>query len=411
MTWYDSRDSILFPTQVKLYGAVSDDGGRTWSKNMAICAGLSNADAAYANQFGTATGGTDTTLVDTTQKGVWTNGQWKGAVITLFDAKGDVIAEAIIDTNKGDTIEIQGKWVFRGDPQPIKGLTYQINGVFDFGDYTGLAFYNNAFYPVWADNSNSTRNNPSVGGVKPLDIYTARVTVAVVNGALNVQPDTITASEGQGNGPITVATFTDTTPNAQSTDYTATIIWGDGNTSSGNIIALDNGTFEVQAPHTYEEAGSYTDSITVERTSDSTAVEGTSTATVDDVPLFGSPVGLGTATRGQLLNGPVAAFTDANPSALLSDFTATIDWGDGTTSNGTVILDPSSGFDILGSHTYTAIGKFVLTINILDVGGSTAQVTNTVTVGNVTLNAINVFSTGIVSYDDGLVIVAASTPI
>jgi hypothetical protein len=48
---------------------------------------------------------------------------------------------------------------------------------FDFGDYTGLAFHGGAFYPCWADNSNSSGDNPA-GANNYFDIYTARVTVS-----------------------------------------------------------------------------------------------------------------------------------------------------------------------------------------------------------------------------------------
>jgi hypothetical protein len=49
------------------------------------------------------------------------------------------------------------------------------NGI-DYGDYTGLDFYNGHFYPVWADNSNSTGDNPN-GSLSRFDIYTANVSV------------------------------------------------------------------------------------------------------------------------------------------------------------------------------------------------------------------------------------------
>jgi hypothetical protein len=51
-------------------------------------------------------------------------------------------------------------------------------GSFNFGDYTGLAFHGGTFYPCWADNSNSTGDNPG-GTLGTLDVYTARVTVNV----------------------------------------------------------------------------------------------------------------------------------------------------------------------------------------------------------------------------------------
>jgi hypothetical protein len=47
---------------------------------------------------------------------------------------------------------------------------------FDYGDYSGLAFFGGVFYPCWADNSNSTGDNPD-GPMNYFDIYTARVTV------------------------------------------------------------------------------------------------------------------------------------------------------------------------------------------------------------------------------------------
>lgn len=43
----------------------------------------------------------------------------------------------------------------------------------ELGDYIGLDFYNNVMMPAWADNSNSTGDNPD--GISNLDYYTARV--------------------------------------------------------------------------------------------------------------------------------------------------------------------------------------------------------------------------------------------
>jgi hypothetical protein len=47
---------------------------------------------------------------------------------------------------------------------------------FDYGDYSGLTFYGGVLYPCWADNSNSTADNPD-GARSYFDVYTARVTV------------------------------------------------------------------------------------------------------------------------------------------------------------------------------------------------------------------------------------------
>lgn len=47
---------------------------------------------------------------------------------------------------------------------------------FDFGDYSGICFHAGTFYPCWADNSNSTGDNPWGAGSN-FNLYTARVTV------------------------------------------------------------------------------------------------------------------------------------------------------------------------------------------------------------------------------------------
>jgi hypothetical protein len=52
---------------------------------------------------------------------------------------------------------------------------YRVDNGFDFGDYDKMDFANGVFYRTWADNSNSTGDNPD--GTNALDIYTAAVTV------------------------------------------------------------------------------------------------------------------------------------------------------------------------------------------------------------------------------------------
>jgi hypothetical protein len=49
---------------------------------------------------------------------------------------------------------------------------YDANSQIDFGDYTGLDFYNGVVHPLWFDNSNSTGDNPN-GTLNELNVYTA----------------------------------------------------------------------------------------------------------------------------------------------------------------------------------------------------------------------------------------------
>ena len=53
------------------------------------------------------------------------------------------------------------------------------NNTIDLGDYIGLTFRNGVFWPVWSDNSNSTRDNPN-GRLRALDLYIAKVTMPVI---------------------------------------------------------------------------------------------------------------------------------------------------------------------------------------------------------------------------------------
>jgi hypothetical protein len=70
------------------------------------------------------------------------------------------------------------------------------------GDYTGLDFFDGKLYPVWADNSNSTGDNPD-GTLSRFDIYTAQVTLTLgppldPPGTCRGGDDLICGDEGNG---------------------------------------------------------------------------------------------------------------------------------------------------------------------------------------------------------------------
>lgn len=99
----------------------------------------------------------------------------------------DLVDFGNITASTADTVTVDG-WI--GKPPP-PGTKYEIQRDtgkiydFDYGEYTGLAFHNGLFYAVWADNSNSTTNNPELANAT-LDVYTAAVTVTHNPGAGNV---------------------------------------------------------------------------------------------------------------------------------------------------------------------------------------------------------------------------------
>ena len=155
----------------------------------------------------------------------------------------------------------------------------------------------------------------------------------------------------------------------------ATIDWADGSRlTSATVDSLGN----VIGTHTYAEEGNYSGLI------DWTNSDGAAQTTpfdlkVQDAALTASAVNF-TAVAGEQFSGPVATFTDANPNAPVSDYTATIVWGDGNQSTGTVTAGPSGGFVVSGTHTYGKTGSYQTTVSIADVGGSTAVVLGTATV-------------------------------
>jgi hypothetical protein len=73
-----------------------------------------------------------------------------------------------------------------------------------------------------------------------------------------------------------------------------------------------------------------------------------------------------------LTNVLVASFTDSIAFADLSDFSATIDWGDGRTTAGT-LSNTGNGIDVEGTHTYTAADTFTVTTTITDDAPRTAS--------------------------------------
>jgi hypothetical protein len=93
--------------------------------------------------------------------------------------------------------------------------------------------------------------------------------------------------------------------------------------------------------------------------------------------------------EGQQINGIVATFTDVTyPTNSPSDFTATINWGDGTTSAGIVTVQGSL-FVVRGSHTYTEEGTYSIKVTISDDGGAaaTANTTSAATIADAPLTA------------------------
>jgi PKD repeat protein len=216
---------------------------------------------------------------------------------------------------------------------------------------------------------------------------TVGVSVRIADAALVASAATFTGTEGQAVSP-TVATFTDANPLATTADFSTgggstTIDWGDGTSSAGTVTQTGTGRFSVSGGHTYADEGSYQVSVHVVDDGGSQATVGVSVRIAD-----AGLTATGTTIVG-LVNEPlsptVATFTDANPLATTADFSTgggstTIDWGDGTSSTGTVTQTGTGQFSVSGGHTYAGLGHHVVTVTIVDDGGSVTSATSDVIV-------------------------------
>ncbi len=88
------------------------------------------------------------------------------------------------------------------------------------------------------------------------------------------------------------------------------------------------------------------------------------------------------ATADAQFNGTVATFTEAVPDTVASDYTATIDWGDGTSTTAGTVGASGGGFAVSGSHTYANGGTYTTSVTITDVQGATATATSTANVAS-----------------------------
>jgi len=209
---------------------------------------------------------------------------------------------------------------------------------------------------------------------------------------------------------LTVATLRDFRGVDPSRTYTATIDWGDGSAPTsgtltpvdhfiieaivappGSFAATPDNQFELEGHHAYTKVGNDSISYTV-TDSDGHVAQGTTTAQVNRenlelaLPREGYVLRIAAGEPATALSLTTLLTTDKGETA--SDFTATVDWGDGTpvstatieTDSSGVEIDPSSSFhlfSIFGDHTFNAPGVYQATINVTSVDGSTAQyVTN-----------------------------------
>jgi hypothetical protein len=197
---------------------------------------------------------------------------------------------------------------------------------------------------------------------------------------------------GAEGSSVTVAvTFIDdrSFPEGMTSDtaITGTIDWGDGSalqtvSSTHSSSSCECATFDINASHVYDSSASAIYHITVFAKDDGGSnATATYTAVISDAALTaGGDMTLG-ATATQTFNSVVGTFTDdAGAQAAAADFVASINWGDSTTSTGTVTKTATGAFGVSGTHAYATTGSKSITATVTDEEGSTVTLHATATV-------------------------------
>ncbi|HEV3342193.1 MAG TPA: TIGR03118 family protein, partial [Pirellulales bacterium] len=295
-----------------------------------------------------------------------------------------------------------------GDQQTSSGsVTSNGNGGFNIsGTHTYLTAGSRQVTITASDGTNS---------------ITTTATANVTDPSFSPSGMTFTATEGQSfSGQV--GSFSDPTGPG---NYIATINWGDGTTSSvGTISPVSGGGFNVTGSHTYTSVGSFTAAVVVSEQTSATVTTaiGTinSTASVSDPNTLTATASTFAATEGQSTNATVATFTDSNSAATASLFTASINWGDGTTASaGNVTRGGNGVFTVTGSHAFAENGTLTATVTISDTPGTmTATATsiadvadgNTFTAQPMTVvtNAGQTFAGNVATFSDTNTLVRAA---
>ncbi len=202
-------------------------------------------------------------------------------------------------------------------------------------------------------------------------------TATISEATITVTAGTITATTGT---PFSgqVATFTDGDHLTPASDYTAAIEWGDGATTTGTISG-SNGSFTVDGGHTYATAGTFPLTVTVTET-DNPDASGTGTGSSNTGDAAFTVTGRGTLLLPtETFNGTLATVRYGNASTPASSFTAKINWGDGTTTPGT-LTGSAGSYSVTAHHTFTGAGPYAVRIAVTDPASRTGSATTTILV-------------------------------
>lgn len=309
----------------------------------------------------------------------------------VVEATPPGVATSVIFNSSNQTVEVNGPGVAAGTTLTVDGaggfdlLTYDARGA--------LAIVTAGAFPGEVLIAQAGAGTVDFEGFEQASVLNS----ASAPLTLVTPVPTIDAVEGQALAEVVVARFNGA-PLGDASQYEATIAWGDGTLPAGGVVnqpPSGNALFNAAGSHTYNTPGSYTTRLTVRDRG------GSATTLVSGVPITterlpAAPLTADAATvvvadaaiqaQGATVaaapgrgTGPVlvATFQDSGDLEPLPNYTATIDWGDGTPptvgSLSAVGTSPAgTTVEVRGAHTYAARGTYPITVTIRSAGGAAA---------------------------------------
>jgi hypothetical protein len=384
LSWYDSRLDTANLTEVHVFAAVSKDGGMTFSRNVQITAGASNAE----NNQRLDPNKRDVDYGDYAEV-VFHNG-WLYPVfadnsrelgnnpdLPNFDVA--VGRMAVVDVRRAPPVVV-GVPLALTEGKSFSGIvaTFTVGeagrppedftATIDWGDGSvpspGIVAAGPGGFVVRGDHEYVDPGS-YVLGVTVRDRVrgltgTTMSNATVANALLTATALDISAEFGAEGEEFTtdLAEFTDADTTARPVShYSAVIDWGDGTTPGAGVIRREGDKLIVKGTHAYAEKGEYTITVTIKDKHGAEA-KVTLDAEIEDATKTATGRELRPAQRVPF-NGVVATFTDDNPNGQPNDFVAAIDWGDGSpVEAGRVVYAGTAALTWDGTQDFLAIGNW-----------------------------------------------------
>ena len=172
---------------------------------------------------------------------------------------------------------------------------------------------------------------------------------------------------------VNIASFQDSR-NLAPTSYKVRINWGDGSESEGVVQRTSPGNFLISGVHSYDIAGPSIISIEL-FTQDGLKSTATLSATVSQ-QLILSEIDSLAMSKVQVLSSDKLAFFSTNaPQSLVSQLVTTVYWGDGTSSQGTMVSVGADSYEVHASHNYSTSDSHRILVAVKDPNGAISAYT------------------------------------